>query len=187
MKALAGSLRISTIIAVMLLALGFSACGDEKTSNNGSGQPPIPTPEVNVESVEACEMITQEDATKLFGKPAVKDEGAVVVDPMMGGECLWSWESEEYDSQLLQFRVWNGNPDLYYSEVEDVAGAQELDIGDRGHITINDYASVGVNIQWLQDGKTFEISYSTVGNGVPNPKDKVEELKKLAQKASDEL
>lgn len=185
MKALAGSLRILTIMAVMLLALGFSACGDDGAGNNGGSQSPIPSPEANVESVDACEVVDQEDATKLFGKPAAKDEGVMVVDPLMGGECLWSWESEEFDSQLLQFRIWNG--EQYYTETAQSPEAQDFDIGDRGHITVSDYASIGVDIEWVQDGKTISVSYSTVGNGVPDPSEKVEELKQLAQKASDEL
>lgn len=187
MKVLAGSFRLFAVLAAMVFAIGFSACGDDSSDSGGQQQAPAPNASDQSENTSACDIVTQSDATQLFGKPAVKDEGAMVVDPAMSGECLWSWESEEYDSQLLQVRIWNGNPGLYYTETADVPGAQALDIGDRGHVTVTEGALGGVDIEWLQDGKTVSLTYSTVGNGVPDPEDKVEELKQLAQKASDKL
>lgn len=180
-----GSFRAMVAAAAVALSLGVSACGDDKSSN--SSPAPIPAPQVNVENVVACDLVTQEDATKLFGQPASNDEEELVADPALGSQCDWAWASPDNDSQLIQILVWNGQPDLYYSEIDEVPGAQALDIGDRGHITVTGGSLGGVEIEWLQDGKTVDITYSTYGNGVPDPADKVEELKALAQQASDRM
>lgn len=130
-------------------------------------------------SIDACTIVTQADATKLFGNPASKDEGAQVLDPSMLGECLWSYDTET-SSQLLQFRIWGS--DQYYGPPSD---AQPLAIGDQGSIRINSFA--GVDIEWIQDGKTINLSFSTVGTGVPDATTKAEDLKAMAKEISGKL
>lgn len=125
-----------------------------------------------------------EDATKLFGKPASPEEGTPVYDTKMVGECLWTWDADT-DNQLLQFRVWDGAQ--YYSDGPnyDAPNSQPIDLGEKGNIDMSDVR--GVDITWLQDGKTYEISYSTVGSAVPDPTVKAEQVKNIARKVEGQV
>lgn len=182
MKKGSGLLRFLGLAAVALAMITvFAACGEEKKSD--SGQPaPVAGGSNSGAMPDACKIVTQEDASKLFGKPAVRDEGVLVVDPNMKSECIWTWDSPDADNQLLQFRVWNGT--AYYAETGD-SFTKPIDLGEKGHIRVHEFA--GVDIEWLQGGKTISLSYSTVGKGVPDPTTKVEEVKQLAKKVEGEL
>lgn len=182
MKILNGRLRFAGVVtAAIVLIFAFTACGDEEKKSD-AGQP-APAAGNGAATADACKLVTQEDASQLFGKPASPEEsGAFVIDPNMVSECLWTWDSPEADNQLLQFRIWNG--EMYYSEPSD-SYTQTLDIGDKGNIRV--HKTAGVDIQWVQDGKTIDLSYSTVGTGVPDPTTKVEEVKALARKVEKEL
>lgn len=129
--------------------------------------------------LDACDIVTREDATKLFGMPASPEGGSPILDPKMVGECLWTWDTDT-DNQLLQFYIWDGPQ--YYSDAPD---SQPIDLGEKGNIVIADV--LGVNITWLQDGKTYSLSYSTVGSAFPDPAMKLEEVKSLARKVEDQV
>jgi len=176
-----GRLAFVAVIAISAVALfaGCSSSGDDGGST--SAEPSAAAAAANGDSsLAACNIVTEADATALFGKQAVKDEGALVTDPNMLGECLWTWDTDT-SNQLIQFRVWNG--EQYYGQ--EPAGSQSLDLGDKAFMTVGSLA--GVDITWVQDGKTIQLSYSNIGDDVPDPATKVEEVKQLAQKASGQL
>lgn len=167
-------------LAVMMMFI-LAACGDESdeaqvdeivekaTEQSGGGEGKI----------DACDIVTEETATELFGQPASPEEGTPVIDPNMLGECLWTWDTE-MSNQLLQFRVWNG--DVYYGMPGD---AEPYDIGEQGYIRVNELA--GIDISWVQDGKTVEVSYFNIGPDAPPLESKVEEMKDLAKQVEGEL
>jgi hypothetical protein len=168
-------------LMALTLALTLDGCSGAASGNRsvGSAKSESPTASSKNDKLDPCAVITQEDASSLFGKPASRDSGVPVIDPHMLGECLWSWDAET-GNQLLQFRIWNGEE--YYGPAPD---SQPFELGQKGSIRANRFA--GVDIDWVQGGKTVSVSYSTTGPGAPDPLTKIEEVKQLARKAAAEL
>ncbi len=152
-----------TIGVLLTLALSATACGGDKSGNGGGG---------GSNKIDACAVVTVDDASTLFGQPATKDTGAQVTDPALLGECLWTYETPAADSHLLQFRVWDGKS--YYNPGSK---SEPFVVGDQGAIQVDSY--LGVDIAWLSGERAVELSYSTVGN-VPDATTKVAEMKALA-------
>lgn len=165
-------LRYATLFACMLLFVGCG--GGTDTGENADAENASAASEDTSGKIDACALITQDDATALFGMPAVRDQGTPVVDPNMMGECLWTWDSES-SNQLLQIRIWNGTQ--YYSAPDD---SQPVDFAETGYIRTHPIG--GVDIDWTQDGKTVSVSYSTIGPDVPKAETRAEEVKQVAQK-----
>ncbi|MHB8860050.1 MAG: hypothetical protein ACYC6Z_11320 [Thermoleophilia bacterium] len=176
------NIPIVFVIAIMLLTLA-SGCGSESSAggvNSSAGDQGVAGgSSKTADKIDACGVVTQEDAAKIFSNPATRSEGALVVDPNMLGECEWSHDAD-MNSQLIQFRVWNG--EKYYGPSND---SKPLDVGDKGVISVNQYT--GVDMQWVQDGKTVELSYFTTGPGAPEASAKTEEMKALAKQAAAKL
>ena len=173
---------MGVLAAVVALALmvALAACGEEEVDVDKVVEQAVDqaTDDSGAE-IDACAIVTQQMASEIFGNEAVKDEGIPVIDPSMMGECLWTYDTET-SGQLLQFRVWDG--EIYYSMPSD---AEAFDLGDQGYIRVNEYA--GIDISWVQEGKTIDLSYSTVGPDSPELQSKVPEMKDLAMQVSDEL
>ncbi len=170
------------VIVTLILSLG--ACGSTSRTQTGSSSSPQPDapagePTTGSKQVDACSIVTQQDATALFGQPASPQQGAATLDPNMIGECLWTWDTEGAN-QLLQFRIWNGA--RYYGASP---GTEPFEIGEKGYIRAHPMA--GVDIEWVQKDKTISLSYSTIGKGVPKATSKIEELKTLARRISSQL
>lgn len=166
------------VLLVLLLAVGAAACGDEEEEVDVDQIIEEATEQAAAggDQINACAIVTEQDATELFGGEAVQEEPTA---PLVMGECVWSWEAD-MASQLLQFRVWDGE-EFYFDNPE----AETLAVGDKGYISVDEFA--GIDIMWIQDGKTIDLSYFTVGEGVPTVESKVEEMKALAEKVSDKL
>lgn len=172
----------ATVILLLIVA-ALAGCGGNGTASNGENVPAQSAEKGAAgenQKIDGCSLVTQQDASKIMGKEAEKDEsGNVVVDPAMLGECLWSYEYQ-LGSELIQFRVWGS--DAYYSQTP---GSQSLDIGDKGSIAVS--KAVGVDIEWVQGGKSYTLSYFTTGPDAPDATAKVEEMKALAKKVSGQL
>ncbi|MDO8736261.1 MAG: hypothetical protein Q7K29_04170 [Thermoleophilia bacterium] len=179
-----------SIVALLMTAMFAISCGGDTKTGSTAAEKPAGTGDGSSGSdssggsgsaaaADACKVVTQADATKLFGMPAVAQEGTSVLDPKMASECLWTWDTDT-DNQLLQLQIWNGAQ--YYS---DAPNSQPLDLGEKGNIVMSDV--LGVDITWLQDGKTYTLSYSTVGSAVPDPTVKVEDVKSLAKKVEGQV
>lgn len=157
---------LDKLVMVSALVSLCSACGGGGGAGDGGEES---------KAIDACQLVTQADATALFGQPAVQDTGAVVVDPALLGECLWTWEAADYSNHLLAIYVWNNENGYYYSAVE---GAEPLEIGEEGYITVDDFT--GVDIGWAQEEKAIYLDYFTIGPSVPVAATKVEEVKAIA-------
>lgn len=174
-----GFTRIAGLIfLVAVLALSIAACGEEEEEVDVDQIIEEATEQMagGGEEINACAIVTQQDASDLFGGEAEQDESTA---PLVAGECIWSQDTD-MASQLLQFRVWDGEQ-FYFDDPE----AEQLDLGDKGWMSVDDFA--GIDIMWIQDGKTIDLSYFNVGEGMPTIDSKVEEMKALAQQVSDKL
>lgn len=173
-------IKIIAAVFVSLLALSLAACGDDGTSADKAVEQAVEQAKSNSgDKIDACTIVTQDEAAKLFGHEAVRDDSGPVLDANLLGECLWGYDTETA-GELLQFYIWNG--EVYYSKPAD---AEDFDLGDKGHILINQYT--GIDISWVQDGRTIDLAYSGIGPDAPDQQTKVDELKALARKVSDEL
>lgn len=152
-----------------LAALATGCGGDDGGGGGGGGTG-------GGGSIDACSIVTQADASALFGQPAEKDASGSPNVPGMAGECLWSWSDASANSHLLQFRVWNG--EAYYSPG---ANAEPFAIGDKGAVSTD--PTWGVDVTWLKGDTVGTLAYSTVGN-VPDATTKVEAVKTLALSAA---
>ncbi|MBI3206481.1 MAG: hypothetical protein HYZ29_33400 [Myxococcales bacterium] len=130
--------------------------------------------------LDACAIVTQSDADQLFGKPAEKGKPSASPDPALLGECVWQWEDAEANSHLLQFSAWEG--ESYY---QPSAKATPFAIGDKGVIEVGG-GLVGVDIQWLQASRVYDLSYFTVGK-VPDATTRVDAVKALALQTATKL
>lgn len=157
---------------LVLGALALVGCGSDDSSGGGTGGGGGSTPQ----TIDACTIVTQGEATTLFGEDATKEPPEPVTDANLLGQCTWTWDTQT-DNQLLQLFVWT---DTAYSKPSD---AETYDIGDEGYVRLVG----GVEVGWIQSDKSVTLSYSTVGSAVPDPETKAEAVKTLAQTASGKL
>jgi hypothetical protein len=172
-------------LLIAMLSIAAVACGDDASADGssdgggaGSGASPQPG------EIDACAIVTQQDASELFGQPAVPEQGTPVVDPALIGECLWTYEVEDeigsVSSQLLQFYVWEG--EMYHSVPEP---SEPFAVGQDGYLVVSDLS--GVDIGWIQDGNAIALSYFSIGDNMPTHASRVEPMKALALEVSDRL
>jgi hypothetical protein len=173
-----GGLVAAAVVTASVIACGGSGGSDDRATPASSASTPRPT---GAAAVDACAIVTQADATALFGQPAVRQEGSKIAVPIRTGECLWTWDASAAN-QLLQFRIWN--TERAYSRPEDEF-TQSLELGDRGHVRVHPQG--GIDIQWVQGGQMIGLSYSKVGSAVPSPSTKTEPMKELARKIAGRL
>ncbi len=170
-------------LATAALVAIVAACGGSGSSGESSTPASTSTPRsaASGTNLDACALVTQADASVLFGQPATRQEGSEIAVPIMLGECLWTWDAPTAN-QLLQFRVWS--TEQAYSRPSDEF-VQDFRLGDRGHV--HAHPQGGVSIEWIQGGKMIGLSYSKVGSAVPSPLTKTEAMKELARKVAGKL
>lgn len=123
----------------------------------------------------ACKLVTQADATKLFGVEAKAKENASPGDE--ASVCIWQADDAENHGFLLQVRVYDdefhygGDSDIF-PNAETIAG-----LGDKAFV--NKGQQAGTDVQFVKDGKTYVVNY-----GITNI---MAEEKKLAADQADEL
>ena len=171
--------RRHTAGSFLAAALVIVGCGGEPQPGQNSSVNERVAQGGRSSGIDACTLITREEASDLFGVPASPDEGMPVTDPNMLGECLWTWDGGTAN-HLVQVRVWRG--EIYYSAPDD---AQPLAVGDGGYFR-NPHPSI-VDISWVQDGLTIGLDYSTVGNELPAAGTRSEVMKELASSVSSRL
>ena len=160
------------------LSVGFGLLLSLLSACNAAEEPAPPATAAASEGPQsdACAIVTQQDASNLFGQPAVPDTGQTGVT--MVAQCLWTWDTDT-SNQLLQFHIWDPRG---YDMPED---AEPLAIGDGGYIRKHPVS--GVDIAWLQNGQLISLAYSTIGPDAPKAIDRAEQLIELARQVESGL
>jgi hypothetical protein len=172
-------LRAKLIGILAMMSVCVACGGGNESSNNDKGDGGGSGGGTN--KIDACNLVTQTDANSLFGQTATKDTGVGTPDPGLIGQCVWNYDnSTDNSSELLQIQIYD--KDTYYSEP---SGATPFAIGDKGYVSVGGLA--GVDVGWVQDGKTLTLSYSTIGPSVPEASTKAEDVKTLAKKVESAL
>ena len=159
------------------LALGSSiltaGCGSDDSQSSGGAV---------TGTIDACKIVTQAEATALFGQPAVSEPPDTTGGRIVA-QCHWTWDTET-ENQLLQFYVWEGT--VGYSTPSD---SEPFAIGEKGNIRVVPGGGQGlIDVMWVQADKTVTLGYSAIGsNYVPIPQAKVDAVKALALATSNEL
>jgi hypothetical protein len=177
--------------ALLLAALTLGACG-------GSGKAGSETPGTQTSSAtqvasaangsgtgEACELVRQDDATKLFGHPAspkVDPSGLKPADSV----CLWEYKSNPGKSDdviyLLQVRIY---PTAAFYGVKTYPGAKPVTgLGDRAFVT-EPMGLRGVMLQYVKNGKTYTFAYAinAIEGDKPDPSQMPGQLEGLVREA----
>jgi hypothetical protein len=165
-------LCISAVLCLACSKAGSEAGGDKSSAPdtpNSAAEPAKPG------KSDPCALLTQTDATALIGKPAATyKDGAKTPDSRLNA-CGWHYVYPDNSSHLLQLVVYDS--DIAYSQ--DPASTP-FAIGDKGNVMVSDLS--GVDVIWVQKGKTYSLSYSTVGpSAVPDDTTKAEQVKALAK------
>jgi hypothetical protein len=157
------------VCALLLVACGGEDGGEGKGNLTGGGD------------LDACELLTEADATALFGEPAEPDEGTLITDPAFIGDCLWTWEpADALGSQNVSLTLWEGEE--YYAPHPD---AEPFEIGDEG--SLHETEATGIQIDWVQDGVGVQFGYFSVGDGVPDNLSKSADVQALALEISERM
>jgi hypothetical protein len=159
-----------------LLALSvFSAgCSDDDAKQSGGAVS---------QKIDACTIVTQQDATTLFGQMA-SSEPPDITGGLILGQCHWTWDTDT-ENQLLQFYVWEG-PEGYSTPSD----SQPFAIGEKGNVrVVPGGGSQGlIDTMWIQDANTVSLGYSAIGSSyVPLTQAKIDAVKALALSASSKL
>ncbi len=165
-------IRVISILVALLVFL-LSGCG-EKESAPAAAPSDASVPAASLP--DACSLVSEQDASALFGQSAQADSGPT--GAAMVSQCLWSWDSDT-SGQLLQFQVWDP---MAYSEPEDSA---PIDLGEGGYIRKHPMA--GVDVVWRQRGFMISLSFSTVGPDAPDATDRADAVLELARRVSGRL
>ena len=168
------ALTVVCMSAVLCLACsqeGSQTGGDKGGAPDTTNSAAAPT---KPGTSDPCALLTQTDATALFGKPAATyKDGAKTPDSKLNA-CGWDYSYPDNSSHLLQIVVYDS--DIAYSQ--DPASTP-FAIGDKGNVMVSKLS--GVDVMWVQKGKTYLLSYFTAGpSAVPSHTTKAEQVKALA-------
>jgi hypothetical protein len=193
--------------AIVVFALGVAACGgggDDSRSVEQSIKEAVEQGNIDQGNVkdakdggtkdlpDPCRLVTRDDAARLFGEAArTTDEQSPVA---LGASCVYADSAGDRLGEvghLLRVRVFDGEQFFGADTFDDertVAG-----LGDRAFVRSGDGALAGVDVQFVKDGETVTLGYSTVNNGVDNDADKVrageraDEVVALARQAAERM
>lgn len=164
---------LPALCAALLVIMAGCNAGEEAAP---AGKPETGGAAPQAPAVGACELVSQQDASALFGQPAAPQSGPSAM--YMIDQCMWAWDTDTA-GQLLQFQIWD--PIAYSAP----GGSEPLDLGEGGYIDRNAY--MGVDLAWIQDGRMITFAYSSVGPVTPPAKDRAEQLLALARQVADRL
>lgn len=165
--------RSYNFMGFALACVVLAGCSDDDAKSSGGAVS---------EKVDACTIVTQQDAATLFGQPASTEPPDVTGGRILG-QCHWTWDTET-ENQLLQFYVWTG-PEGYSTPSD----SEPFAIGEKGNVRVVPGAGQGlIDISWIQAGNTILLGYSAIGSSnVPIGQAKVDAVKALALTAAQRL
>lgn len=159
---------LTAAFAFCSLTAGCSDAGEaEDGPLGGSG---------GASGIDACAIITQADASKIFGKEAEFESSSPLVNDVVGS-CTWAPPYQEgVYSQTLGLTFWRGAIHMGTG-----SGAEPLAIGDKGYVKTDNSGTISiVIIKWLSGEIVADLQYATFGPSAPEASTKKEQLKSLA-------
>jgi hypothetical protein len=165
--------RTLRLFGSLLLSVIGAGCGSEDSKTSGGAVS---------QKIDGCAIVTQQDATALFGQNAVPESPES--SPRILGQCHWTWDTET-ENQLLQFYIWESPQG--YSTPSD---AQPFTIGEKGNIRVvpGGPGQGLIDVIWVQAGNTIVLDYSAIGSSnTPIGQAKVDAVKALALATSGRL
>ena len=105
-------------------------------------------------SIDACQLLTEADATALFGQPASSQEPEMAPLPDQIGVCQWGWVGAE-QTQQASLKIMTSPGDHYYA----IDSAQPLQLGDKSQLVI-DETTLSMDIDWVQGDEFFDLHYT---------------------------
>jgi hypothetical protein len=177
-----------TLALALTLVLVFAACGSSKHStaptNNGSSTT-LARP-AGAPNVPACTLVTQADATTLFGHPALLNNTNNPTSAV--SSCVWQADTNpdpnalDDITYLLQARIYNGEEfygEKYLSNVKKLSG-----IGDKAFVNTQGPLA---QVEFVKHGRTVTIAYSIeaiAANPKPKASDQQDALIAIARAAA---
>lgn len=158
------------IAGAVWVAVG-TACGSSSSSEPASSSTSSPGSTASSTStadgtgqgkVDVCAIVTAADAATVFGETA-EPQDSPSSEPLVSGLCIYSHPGDDLAVRnLLQARVYPGEQfygDRLFPDATTLNG-----FGEKGFINV-DTKRHKVDLQFVKDGKTGVIAYST-GAGI---------------------
>jgi hypothetical protein len=177
------------LVAVFLTAAACGGGSSSKRTTSTLGSQGANAGPGSKATTAACALITQADATKLFGHAAQSKKA----DNPSGAEsvCVWAADTNpdpnsiDDISYLLQVRVYDGAQ--YYGEKYMKAPKSISGLGDKAFTNVQGPL---VQAQFVKDGKTVTMAYSInaiAADPKPKASDQQDEIVALARTAASRL
>jgi hypothetical protein len=170
----AGGLVVAAVLAIAACGGGSSKDASPNSNSNSNSNASTNAGGKRTDSTTACKVVTQADASKLFGVEAKEGDNA-----SPGNEssvCVWEADDDADHGYLLQVRVYD---DVFHYGEDFMDGAVKVaGLGDKAFVSAKDTIA-GTDVQFVKDGKTFAVNY-----GITNVMAKV---KKQASDQADDL
>jgi len=187
--------RVAVAGALLAILVTAAACGgsSNKASNSASAGGTNrgnskSTSGSSSASVAACKLVTQSDATALFGHPAAQTTDASAGNGLDQSSCIWKADTAPGTANgqdyLLQIRTYNQS--AFFSP-NAIPGSQSVSgVGDAAYT----YGEGDLyTIVFKKGGEVVHIAYSIhdFTNGGMNAKSQAAQLKSVAQAAAGRL
>jgi len=167
------------VLAAMVLVVGACGGSDDESADSSSDAKSAQESGgskksgASASADAACERVTEADATSLFGAAATKGTDSSPV-ASAASACIWEAEDSSGHKYLLQSRVYDG--EQYYGEALFDSAERISGLGDKAFVN---KGRVGVEVQYVQDGKTYSVNYSIINVGADSPKYPTEQADEL--------
>lgn len=149
-------MRVRAEVLVVVAALALGACSSGSSDDASGSTPSSAGTQGNGTdgSDVACKLVTQADATKLFGVEAITAENASPGNEI--SVCMWQASDAENHGFLLQVRVYGdefhyGGDTNLFPNAESISG-----LGDKAFVN---NGPAGADVQFVKDGKTYSVNY----------------------------
>jgi hypothetical protein len=178
------------LVVVVVATLALAACGgSSKQSAAGKSPSGTTAPASNSggsSNAAACSLVTQADATKLFGHPAQQSQSD---NPSSAASsCIWKADTNPDPNAindigyLLQVRVYNG--EQYYGEKYTTKPTHLNGIGDQAFTNVQGPI---LQVEFTKHGQTVTMAYSIEAieaNPKPKPEDQQDAVVAMARTAA---
>ncbi len=178
--------RLVALVCFGALALGACSSsgggGENKAGARIDTKPTLPAPGNGSQgSAKACSIVTEANATKLFGTKAAQ---APDVTGGTGATSTCVWKAGDANNEhLLQVRVYpNTN---YYDGAKALGGSSVKGLGDKAIVRS---AGTLLTLTFVQDGQTVAMSYSITGSDAQKkPESQTKTVESIGKQAAARL